>query len=99
MIKNIIFDLDGTIVLTARDIIFSLNYALKNVGIDKKIKYRDFKKVASEGSIKMIQNFLKKKTSKLIKKINQLFLEHYQKNICVRSKLKKNVLQLLKLCK
>ena len=39
MIKNIIFDLDGTIVLTARDIIFSLNYALKNVGIDKKIKY------------------------------------------------------------
>ena len=28
MLKNIIFDLDGTIALTAGDIIFSLNYAL-----------------------------------------------------------------------
>ena len=34
-----------------------------------------------------------------IKKINQLFLQHYQKNICVKSRLKKNVSQLLKLCK
>jgi len=99
MLKNIIFDLDGTIVLTAGDIIFSLNYALKNAGVRKKIKYKDFKKVASKGSVKMIQNVLKKSSSKSIKKINQLFLQHYQENICVKSRLKKNVSQLLKLCK
>ena len=99
MLKNIIFDLDGTIVLTAGDIIFSLNYALKNASIKKKIKYKDFKKVASKGSVKMIQNVLKKSSSKSIKKINQLFLQHYQENICVKSRLKKNVSQLLKLCK
>ena len=28
MIKNIIFDLDGTLANTHKDIIFSLNYAL-----------------------------------------------------------------------
>jgi len=99
MLKNIIFDLDGTIVLTAGDIIFSLNYALKNAGIKKKVKYKDFKKVASKGSVKMIQNVLNKSSYKSIKKINHLFLQHYQRNICVKSRLKENVPQLLKLCK
>ena len=37
MIKNIIFDLDGTLANTSEDIIDSLNFALKRIGFSKKI--------------------------------------------------------------
>ena len=36
MIKNIIFDLDGTLAETYKDIIFSVNYALRKAKIKKK---------------------------------------------------------------
>ena len=35
MIKNIIFDLDGTLANTSKDIIDSLNYSLKKIGFKK----------------------------------------------------------------
>ncbi len=36
MIKNIIFDIDGTLANTSSDIINSFNYALKKNGFKKK---------------------------------------------------------------
>ena len=44
MIKNIIFDLDGTLANTSTDIIFSLNHALKRANISKKVNLKTLRK-------------------------------------------------------
>ena len=98
MIKNIIFDLDGTLADTSEDIIFSLNYALKKFGILKKVNFTSFKKVANRGSFLMIKK-ITKKNDLINYKINDYFLRHYRKNICNKTKLKKNILNLLKQAK
>ena len=99
MIKNIIFDLDGTLANTAQDIISSLQYALKKKGFNKLISFKEFKKAANKGSIKMVKNFIQKNDNKLIKEINFNFLNYYWKNICIKSSLKSNVFSFLKTCK
>jgi phosphoglycolate phosphatase len=99
MFKNIIFDLDGTIAHTSPDIIASVNYSLNKKKINKKINLVIFKRIANNGSIKMFNRLLPKKNEVFIKDINNIFLEHYKKNICVKSKLKKNILFFLDKCR
>ena len=96
MIKNIIFDIDGTLANTSSDIINSFNHSLKKNGLKKKINFREFKKVANNGSLYLIQKITKMKN---IKKINDDFSKHYENNICIKSKLKKNVRHFLRFCK
>ena len=99
MIKNIILDLDGTLADTASDIITSLKHALKKKKIYKKLNLRIFKGIANKGSVYMVKKFIGSEKKKLIIEINDIFLDHYQKNICIKSKLKKNVLFFLNDCK
>ena len=99
MLKNIIFDLDGTLADTSSDIISSVNYSLKKKKIKKKINFNFFKKVANNGSVDMFIKLLPKKNNKFIIEINNIFINHYQNNICIKSKLKKNLIFFLKLCK
>ena len=98
MIKNIIFDIDGTLANTSADIINSFNYSLKKNGLKIKINFRKFKKVANLGSLHLIKKIVGKKNV-CSKKINNDFLEHYKNNICIKSNLKKNVKSFLKFCK
>lgn len=99
MIKNIIFDLDGTLAETYKDIIFSVNYALRKAKIKKKINLIIFKQIANLGSITMFKKILFKYDKTTIYEVNNIFINHYTKNICIRSKLKKNILFFLKRCK
>lgn len=98
MIKNIIFDLDGTLANTHKDIIFSLNYALNKAGVEKKINFKKFKNIANRGSFYMIKKISNKKT-RFNKKINDHFLDHYKLNICNKTTIKKGVINFLKKCK
>lgn len=98
MIKNIIFDLDGTLANTSEDIIDSLNFALGRIGFSKKINLKIFKKIANKGSLHMIQMIVGKKNTNS-NKVNNYFLEHYKKNICNKTSLKKNVTNFLRYCK
>ena len=58
MIKNIIFDIDGTLANTSADIINSFNYSLKKNGLKIKINFRKFKKVANLGSLHLIKKIV-----------------------------------------
>jgi len=98
MIKNIIFDIDGTLADTSDDIIDSLNASLMKFGFKKKINFPKFKKVANKGSIHMIKEVLGKNNKKE-EEINNFFLKNYEINICNKSKLKSDVLDFLKFCK
>ena len=99
MIKNVIIDIDGTLAETYSDIIRSLNFSLKKEKIKKKIDLKKFKSLANNGSKKMIMKLIGRKKSYLINDLNNLFINHYRKNICIKSKLKKNALLFLKYCK
>ncbi len=99
MIKNIIFDIDGTLADTSEDIIDALNFSLKKFGLKKKINLREFKKVANKGSYHMIKKFLVKSSYKKNKEINDFFLTYYKKNICRKSKLKNHVFDFLRHCR
>jgi phosphoglycolate phosphatase len=98
MIKNVIFDIDGTLANTSTDIINSFNYSLKKNGFKKKINFQEFKKAANNGSLSLIKKIIRRKNVYL-KKINNDFLEQYKDNICVKSKLKKGVIPFLRFCK
>ena len=98
MIKNIIFDIDGTLADTSADIINSFNHSLKKNGLKKKINFQYFKKIANKGSLYLIQKVVGKKNIHL-KKINNDFLKHYENNICIKSKLRKNLKIFLDYCK
>lgn len=98
MIKNIIFDIDGTLADTSTDIINSFNYSLKKNGLKKKINFQYFKKIANKGSLYLIQKVVGKKNIHS-KKINNDFLKHYENNICIKSKLRKNLKIFLDYCK
>ena len=98
MIKNIIFDIDGTLADTSDDIIDALNFSLKKFGFKKKINLTGFKKVANKGSLYMIKEVLGE-GSKKNEEINDFFLRYYRSNICRKSKLKTHVLDFLKFCK
>ena len=98
MIKNIIFDIDGTLADTSADIISSFNYSLKKNGFKKKINFQNFKKIANKGSLYLIQKVIGKKNIHS-KKINNDFLKHYENNICIKSKLRKNLKIFLEYCK
>ena len=98
MIRNIIFNIDGTLADTSDDIIDALNFFLKKFGFKKKINLTGFKKVANKGSLYMIQEILGESCKKS-KEINDFFLRYYQNIICRKSKLKTHVLDFLKFCK
>ena len=98
MIKNIIFDIDGTLADTSTDIINSFNHSLKKNGLKKKINFKYFKKIINKGSLYLIQKVVGKKNIHS-KKINNDFLKHYENNICIKSKLRKNLKIFLDYCK
>jgi phosphoglycolate phosphatase-like HAD superfamily hydrolase len=75
IIKNIILDIDGTIILSAQNIIFCFNNVLRNNKYRKIMKFSNFKKFASKGSKNMTLEFLKNESRGKINKINSEFLK------------------------
>ena len=79
----LIFDLDGTLIDSKKDIINSFNYAFKKNKLDL-IDNSFFFKNASKGSTYFIKKNIKKINLQNISitKINNDFINHYSKN-CV----------------
>ena len=79
---TILFDLDGTIVNTAPDLMAAHNHVMKKFGYEEK-KMADIKSLAGKGAWVMMQRSFKKEiTDKKIKKeMTEEFLNYYAKNI------------------
>ena len=104
---TIIFDLDGTLVETAPDLINAHNHVMSKYGFETK-KSIDIKKLVGKGTNSLItrsvwgqaQKNFKKVEDKVLKDemINE-FLDYYTKNICVDSKLVNGTENFLRWCK
>jgi phosphoglycolate phosphatase len=95
-IYTILFDLDGTIVDTAPDLMAAHNHVMKKFGHQEK-KLGDIKSLAGKGAWMMMQRSFKKEiTNENIKKeMTKEFIDYYSKNIDKNSKPIKGVVKFL----
>ena len=81
-IYTILFDLDGTIVNTAPDMMAAHNHVMKKYGYSQK-KLEDIKSLAGKGAWIMMQRSFKEeiKDEKVKKEMTKEFIDFYSKNI------------------
>ena len=86
-IYTILFDLDGTIVNTAPDLMAAHNHVMKKFGHEEK-EMSDIKSLAGKGAWMMMQKSFKKeiKDEKIKKAMTKEFIDFYAKNIDRNSK-------------
>ena len=86
---TILFDLDGTLVNSAPDLMRAHNHVMKKYGFDER-KLSDIKKLAGRGSRIMLTRSMHelaemtgkiKKTDDVIEKMTKEFIDYYSKNI------------------
>jgi len=104
---TILFDLDGTIINTAPDLMHAHNYVMKKFGYSER-KLSDIKKLAGRGSkvmlsksINEMKDFAEKdiNSNDLIDGMTKEFVDYYSKNILKESTLKNGLLNFLSWCK
>ena len=81
-IYTILFDLDGTIVNTAPDLMAAHNHVMRKFGHTEK-KMEDIKSLAGRGAWVMMQRSFKEeiKDEKVKKEMTKEFIDYYSKNI------------------
>ena len=104
---TVLFDLDGTLVNTAPDLMHAHNYVMKKYGFEER-KLSDIKKLAGRGSKIMLTKSLHEiaelsgkiqKTDDELEEMTKEFIDFYSKNIVKESTLKNGVLDFLTWCK
>ena len=104
---TILFDLDGTLVNTAPDLMRAHNFVMKKYGYDER-ELEDIKKLAGRGSKVMLKRSMHEiaelsgkieKTDDVVEKMTKEFVDYYSKNIVKESTLKNGVLDFLSWCK
>ena len=100
---TILFDLDGTLVNTAPDLMNAHNYVMKKFGYEEK-NITEIKKLAGRGSKMMLTRSLgdHNKINEFEDKIDEMtneFVNYYSKNILRESTLKNGLLDFLSWCK
>ena len=99
-IYTILFDLDGTIVNTAPDLMAAHNHVMKKFGHAEK-KLSEIKSLAGRGAWVMMQRSFKEeiKDEKVKKKMTKEFIDFYAKNIDRESRPINGVIEFLKWAK
>ena len=104
---TILFDLDGTLVNTAPDLMRAHNHVMKKFGFEER-KLSDIKKLAGRGSKVMLKKSIHeiaelsgkvRKTDDVIEDMTKQFINFYSQNICKESTLKKGIINFLQWCK
>jgi phosphoglycolate phosphatase len=79
-IKLIMFDLDGTLVDTSKDITNALNYALKTYSI-KKLTVKETVKMVGEGTTRLIEKIIGDEKLPMRDEIIKRFIEYYSEHL------------------
>tara|TARA_Y100000590_G_scaffold412523_1_gene507574 strand:+ start:30 stop:713 length:684 start_codon:yes stop_codon:yes gene_type:complete len=104
---TVLFDLDGTLVNSAPDLMHAHNHVMKKYGFDPR-DLSDIKKLAGRGSKVMLTRSMHelaeltgkiKKSDDIIEEMTKEFIDYYSKNIVKESTLKEGALDFLSWCK
>ena len=83
MIKACIFDLDGTLVDTLKDLSNSVNYALEKFGFNKRT-YEEYLTFIGNGSRVLVSKAIGREVSeKLFKEVFDTYLDYYEHHLVV----------------
>lgn len=85
--KGFLFDLDGTLVDTAIDMLAALRLLANENGIDVKPDYHQSKELITYGSKALIDSIFGQLDNEKFKKLQRRYLEIYQQNLMIDSKL------------
>ena len=94
LVKLILFDLDGTLVNTSKDLTNALNYAMKPYGL-KEFAVEDTIKLVGEGITRLIEKALMNKSVQQIRMATERFLDYYSNHLADFSKLYPGVAETL----
>ena len=98
MSKAIVFDLDGTLVDSAPDLMDAHNYVMQKFGYHQK-PLTDIRHLAGRGAANMILSSLKEEDKKfdqnIHKKMTDEFINYYRENISKKSQIIKGVNEFL----
>ena len=101
----IIFDLDGTLVDTAPDLMKAHNYVMRKYGYPEQPQ-KSIRFLAGRGAKQMIINSVithekiqNISNSKMVNDMTKDFINFYKNNISAKSQLNKNVIDLLRWCR
>ena len=104
---TVLFDLDGTLIDTAPDLMNAHNHVMQKFGYETK-STDEIRNLVGKGAASMIGRSLWNQARKELKKIDdekikskmvEEFIDYYGKNIAVESRLLPGVLDFLKWCK
>ena len=104
---TVLFDLDGTLIDTAPDLMNAHNHVMQKFGYETK-STNEIRNLVGKGAASMIGRSLWNQAKKELRKIDDEkikskmvdeFIDYYGKNIAVESKLIPGVLEFLKWCK
>ena len=105
---TVLFDLDGTLVDTAPDLMLAHNHVMKKFGYEER-RLSDIKKLAGRGSKTMLRKSIheiaelsgkiKKTDEEIEEEMTKEFINFYSKNINKESKLITGALEFLNWCK
>ena len=105
---TVLFDLDGTLIDTAPDLMKAHNHVMKKFGYEER-RLSDIKKLAGGGSRAMLRKSMheiaelsgkiKKTDEKMEEKMTKEFINFYSNNINTESKLITGALEFLSWCK
>ena len=85
--KAVLFDLDGTLIDTAPDMIHALKSVLDNNRTNTQISDETLRKYVSDGSIGLINLVFPNKNNEEIQRLQSQFLDIYEKNLSNESRI------------
>ena len=85
--KAVLFDLDGTLIDTAPDMIYALKTVLKNNHTNTSISDKTLRKYVSDGSIGLINLVFPNENNEEIQRLQSQFLDAYEKNLSRESQI------------
>ena len=94
MIKAVLFDLDGTLLDSAPDLVGALNSLRNQQGLSP-LAAREMEKFASAGALGLLQAGMPDADDETVERWRLAFLKHYQENSFAKSRLYDGVSELL----
>ena len=94
IVRSMLFDLDGTLLDSAPDLVASLNWVRRSEGLPP-LGLAEMKPFASKGAIGLLKAGMPGADAPALEDWRQLFLEHYAQNSCRHSTLFDGIPELL----